>query len=288
MVHDDAVAWCAAFVGACLARADQPNTGSLLARSYLDWGAPLTEPRLGAVAILSRGRDTSLGHVGFLVGMAGTQPLILAGNQGDAVSIAAFPPERLLGLRWPAGTSPPATPGPPSEPDQPPQSAAVFDAALTHVLAMEGGWSNDPVDPGGATNFGITIGEFAHETGVALSPDTQPQLTADLRHISPALVRSIYFKRYWQAAFCDRLPAGLALMHFDAAVNHGVGTAALLLQSALDVDPDGEIGPDTMLPISEKPDDLSIVVAGGPGSHSVFMPVSAYTRSVTREVVLSE
>jgi hypothetical protein len=50
----------------------------------------------------------------------------------------------------------------------------------------------------------------------------------------------------------------------------------------------GEIGPDTMLPISENPEDLNIVVAGGPGSHSVFMPVSAYTRSVTREIVLSE
>ncbi len=50
----------------------------------------------------------------------------------------------------------------------------------------------------------------------------------------------------------------------------------------------GEIGPNTLLPISAQPDDLSIVVAGGPGSHSVFMPVSAYTRSVTREVVLSE
>jgi hypothetical protein len=50
----------------------------------------------------------------------------------------------------------------------------------------------------------------------------------------------------------------------------------------------GEIGPDTLLPISEKPDDLTIVVAGGPGSHSVFMPVSAYTRSVTREIELSE
>ena len=50
----------------------------------------------------------------------------------------------------------------------------------------------------------------------------------------------------------------------------------------------GEIDGDTMLPISEKPDDLSIVVAGGPGSHSVFIPVSAYTRSVTTEIVLSE
>ena len=47
-------------------------------------------------------------------------------------------------------------------------------------------------------------------------------------------------------------------------------------------------GADTILPISEKPEDLTIVVAGGPGSHSVFLPVSAYTRSVTQEIVLSE
>ncbi|MGH8663739.1 MAG: hypothetical protein ACREUX_05685, partial [Burkholderiales bacterium] len=50
----------------------------------------------------------------------------------------------------------------------------------------------------------------------------------------------------------------------------------------------GEVGPDTMLPISQQPEDISIVVAGGPGSHSVCVPVSAHTRSVTREVVLSE
>ena len=48
----------------------------------------------------------------------------------------------------------------------------------------------------------------------------------------------------------------------------------------------GEIAPDTIVPISAKPEDLSIVVAGGPGSHSVFVPVSAHTRSATREVML--
>jgi hypothetical protein len=46
----------------------------------------------------------------------------------------------------------------------------------------------------------------------------------------------------------------------------------------------GEIGPDTIVPISVQPGDLGIVVAGGPGSHSVFIPVSAHTRSVTREI----
>jgi hypothetical protein len=43
----------------------------------------------------------------------------------------------------------------------------------------------------------------------------------------------------------------------------------------------GEIGPDTMVPVSARAEDISILVAGGPGTHSVYIPVSAHTRSVT-------
>jgi hypothetical protein len=50
----------------------------------------------------------------------------------------------------------------------------------------------------------------------------------------------------------------------------------------------GDITPNSMVPISEKAEDISIIVAGGPGSHSAFVPVSAHTRSVTKEIVLSE
>ena len=50
----------------------------------------------------------------------------------------------------------------------------------------------------------------------------------------------------------------------------------------------GELTPDSIIPITVKPEDITIVVAGGAGSHSVFVPVSAHTRSVTREVVLTE
>ena len=52
-----------------------------------------------------------------------------------------------------------------------------------------------------------------------------------------------------------------------------------------------ELGPiteDSRVPISEKPEDITVIVAGGPGSHSVFIPVSAHTKSVTREIQLSE
>jgi hypothetical protein len=47
----------------------------------------------------------------------------------------------------------------------------------------------------------------------------------------------------------------------------------------------GEIGPDTMLPVSPTPDEIGIIVAGGAGTHTVYVPSFGPTRAVTREVV---
>ena len=81
----DETAWCAAFVGACLARSGLRGTGSLMARSYLDWGEPAAlDQRLGAVAVLSRGADPSLGHVGFLLAETPQSIILLGGNQDDS------------------------------------------------------------------------------------------------------------------------------------------------------------------------------------------------------------
>ena len=82
-LHDE-VAWCAAFAGACLERAGHASTRSLMARSYLRWGAALDEGRFGAVAVLSRGSDPAAGHVGFLLGETDAHVVLLGGNQGDA------------------------------------------------------------------------------------------------------------------------------------------------------------------------------------------------------------
>ena len=46
----------------------------------------------------------------------------------------------------------------------------------------------------------------------------------------------------------------------------------------------GPIGPDTLLPISPRPEDIGIIVAGGPGTHSVYVPCFGNSRAVTREV----
>jgi uncharacterized protein (TIGR02594 family) len=243
-IADDDVAWCAAFTGACLERAGVPGTRSLLARSYLDWGEPLDDARTGAIAVLSRGGDPSLGHVGFLIGETPSAVILLGGNQGNAVTVSAFPRSRLLGLRWPGSVA--AVPTPSVPPRSAAQEDALFERALTHVLGMEGGYAEDPYDPGGPTNFGITLGEHVRDKGVTLTAANLAELKAELRAIPRAAVRRIYRQNYWQAAVCPALPPALAVFHFDAAVNQGVFGSARFLQQAVGADVDGEIGPLTL------------------------------------------
>jgi uncharacterized protein (TIGR02594 family) len=236
-VKDDETAWCAAFLGAMLERAGRRSTRSLRARSYVTWGAPLATARLGAIAVLSRGSDPALGHVGFVAGATETSLFLLGGNQNNAVSVQAFARTRLLALRWPED----APDAPTTE--RPIEREARFEASLTHVLKMEGGYSDDPYDPGGPTNFGITLKTFATYLGETVDAASRAALVARLRAIQPETVRNIYRTRYWQPAGCVELPDGLDLMHFDAAVNHGVGGAIRFLQRAVNADADGEIGP---------------------------------------------
>ncbi len=124
--------------------------------------------------------------------------------------------------------------------------AALFARALEHVLAMEGGYSEDAYDPGGPTNLGITLGEFARHRGQPLDATTFDALRSALRRITRAEAAGIYRANYWEAAVCPSLPAPLAAFHFDAAVNQGVAGAARMLQRALGVEIDGVLGPDTL------------------------------------------
>lgn len=232
-VTSDAIAWCAAFVGACLARAGERPTGSLRARSYLDWGRPLDRPRHGAIVVLSRGANAALGHVGFLIETHRDKVLILGGNQGDKVSIAAFPRSRVLSYRWPEATmSLNETDG--------------FDAALAHVLSLEGGFSDDAADPGGPTYRGITLATLAAHRGEQIDATTRPRLLRQLLELGESEIAAIYRQRYWLRASCHLLPAPIALVHFDASVNQGPVPAIRMLQASVGATIDGEIGPETL------------------------------------------
>lgn len=101
-VEDDETPWCAAFVGAVLAGLGLPHTGKLNARSYMGWGAEvrMQDARPGDVVVLWRGSQTSWqGHVAFLVRFDGDRVVLRGGNQGNGVTDAPYPRDRILGIR---------------------------------------------------------------------------------------------------------------------------------------------------------------------------------------------
>jgi lysozyme family protein len=93
-----------------------------------------------------------------------------------------------------------------------------FPNCLAFTLKYEGGFVNDPRDPGGATSLGVTIATLSHELGRAAT-------IADVRGLTEKSVEPIYRKKYWQTIHADCLPKGVDLMAFDIAVNMGVGRA---------------------------------------------------------------
>ena len=120
-------------------------------------------------------------------------------------------------------------------------------------MGLKRGYTDDPHDPGGPTNLGITLATFAAWKRIELSAETFGALKADLRALDTETAAAIYRARYWQPSRADDLPPALALMHFDASVNHGVGGAARMLQDTCGVAIDGEIGPDTLSAARSRP-----------------------------------
>lgn len=95
--------WCAAWANAVLAKSGVQGTGSLLARSFLNWGTRTNTPSNGDVVIIARGRSGVSGHVGFFVErqtMNGRRFVkVLGGNQGRQVKVAWFPESKVIGYR---------------------------------------------------------------------------------------------------------------------------------------------------------------------------------------------
>ena len=103
--------------------------------------------------------------------------------------------------------------------------------AIAFVLEQEGGYTLDPNDPGGETNFGISKKAYPNE---------------DIKNMTVDRASQIYERDYWIPCHCDQLPAPFAIAVFDTAVNQGTGTATKILQRALKLTADGIIGPNTL------------------------------------------
>ena len=123
-----------------------------------------------------------------------------------------------------------------------------FDKAFDLLIGNEGGYVNNPVDPGGETNWGITRA-VAVDNGYAGSMKSMPKETA----------KQIYKKMYWDKLQCDQLGFIVAFQLFDAGVNHGNSQAVKFLQRALSVIDDGVIGAKTIAATNSL-DDLQIVM----------------------------
>jgi len=95
----------------------------------------------------------------------------------------------------------------------------TFPKALNFVLKWEGGYSHDPNDPGGETNWGI-------------SKRAYPDL--DIKNLTKDQAMRIYVNDYWVPLDGDSLPWPLDLIAFDTAVNMGVSRSKVLLQESTD------------------------------------------------------
>lgn len=124
--------------------------------------------------------------------------------------------------------------------------SSILDQALTFTLGNEGGYSNNPADPGGATNFGIIQRTLDRWNGA--HPDLD--FPGDVKDLTQDQAEAIYRADYWR--WDDIASPAIAIKLFDIGVNAGLGTAVKLLQKAVNtfVNPplavDGQMGPMTL------------------------------------------
>lgn len=117
-----------------------------------------------------------------------------------------------------------------------------FDALIDRVLSHEGGYVNDPRDPGGETQWGISKRSYP---------------TLNIRALTREEAKAIYRRDFWERVRGDELPEAMAFQALDAAVNHGIGNAVRWLQRAAGVADDGVVGAITLRALrNADPDDL--------------------------------
>lgn len=120
-----------------------------------------------------------------------------------------------------------------------------FDDCMAFEFGAEGGYSDDPLDRGGPTQYGVTqraYDAYRERHRLPLQP---------VKFIERDEARDVYREDYWQRLCCSSLPQPLDLVVFDAGVNCGVKAAAKFLQRALGVADDGSIGPKTLAAVAK-------------------------------------
>lgn len=103
----------------------------------------------------------------------------------------------------------------------------TFEQAVEIILGLEGGYVNDPLDPGSETHWGISKRSFPDE---------------DIKKLTRERAVEIYRHAYWEKLKLDMMPEPIRLPFFDCAVNQGPGTATVWLQRTIGVKTDAILG----------------------------------------------
>jgi lysozyme family protein len=112
-----------------------------------------------------------------------------------------------------------------------------FYKCIPRILLYEGGYVNDPADPGGETNFGISRRSFPNE---------------DIKNMTKERATEIYKKQYWDACHLDLIiDPSKALQIFDFSITSGVVTSVELAQHIVGTPEDGKLGPITAKAIND-------------------------------------
>ena len=140
---------------------------------------------------------------------------------------------------------------------------SLFQRALRNVKQIEGGFTDDPRDPGGATKHGISL-RFAQQLAgqsrawrANLDLNGDGQINADdIQRITPQLAARIYETEFWDRYKCGAMPAPVGVMMFSFYVNMRPATATQILQRAINraggrCTVDGIAGPQTMDEIAQ-------------------------------------
>jgi len=109
-----------------------------------------------------------------------------------------------------------------------------FDIAFDRLMGHEGGYVNNPNDPGGETNWGISKRSY---------PDV------DIKNLTREDAKAIYKRDFWDRINATEIYDGVAFQAFDFAVNSSIETSIRKLQKAIGVADDGYWGPITRIQI---------------------------------------
>lgn len=122
---------------------------------------------------------------------------------------------------------------------------STYDRAMQQVFSDEGGYTNDPHDPGGPTNWGITLEDARHYW-------KSDATTEDVKTMPKSVAEDIYNKHYALPIHYDDLPAGVDYAVFDYGINSGISRSVRTLQETVGVVVDGVLGPNTLAAVNAR------------------------------------